>query len=305
MKSRHLPSVLVVSFVAFTASTAAVHAAPWREVAIGLNLFDYQINGERNLLGRGWDINATAVYSGQRYNFGFADLVLGSPASPTVSNISVGYTTRGIPRAEFNWSTGGRALPYTFRINNGIQDFTTINGSILVDVSTDINVLGFYDTRVQISNRGQYSTDGFLADEQGNLAFDIGPIDISGNIYADALAAVTAPLWAATGTQNPFAKFSERATKTAQVNATVDELRARIEAGEILSDDDMARLVNSTLVSAILTGDANAGRFLTDFALPTSKQSVGTMRLAQIPEPTSALLVLGTGMLLMRRRPRR
>jgi len=134
---------------------ASVQADVWRDVLVGFEAVGYQFSGEKYILGNGWDINANAVYTGQNFDFGFADLTLGSPASPVASNFSFGYTMRGIPSANFSWNTGGRALPYTFTVNNGFQDFTTIDGSILVDVSTDVNILGFYDTRIQISNRGQ------------------------------------------------------------------------------------------------------------------------------------------------------
>lgn len=295
-----------VILAVLTFSTSAAQAEIWRDVFIGMSLFDYRVNGQRNFLGKGWDINAAAVYAGQEFDFGFAELTLGSPLSPTVSNISVGYTTRGIPKAEFSWNTGGRALPYTLEFNNGFQDFTTIDGSILVDVSTDINVLGFYDTRIQISNRANYSTDGFVANQSGNLNFDVGPIDLSGNIYADALAAVTAPFWAAAGKENPFTKFSERATKTAELNATIDELKARIAAGEILSDEEMARLVNSTLVAAILQGESSESGLFQGLPIPFDKSAgTTTARLMVVPEPSSAFLLLGLGTLLVVRGRRR
>lgn len=304
MRSTRFRWVLAVSFVALTASTSAVQAGMWGDVAMGMSLVDYRFDGGPNLLGRGFDIETQAIYAGQQYNFGFADLVLGSPVAPTASNISMGYTTRGLPRAEFAWNTGGTALPYTLRINNGIQDITT-DGSILIDVRTEVNVLGFYDTRVRISNRTESSTDGFLADESGNLDFDLGPIDISGNIYADALAAITQPLWLAAGTPNPFAKFSERATRTASVDATIEELRARVEAGEILSDDEMDMLINSTLLSAILGGVAGQGQLFSDFVSATEKAPTNTLRVTSVvPEPATGFLVMGLGTLLIAR-PRR
>jgi hypothetical protein len=306
MKSTQLKWILAVSFAALTGSTAAVQAEVWRDVVRGMTLLDYQFDANRNYLGNGWDLNAAALYNGQEYDFGFAELTLGSANAPTISNISMGYTLRGIPKAEFSWNTGGQALPYQLQFNNGFQDFTTVNGSILVDVSTDINVLGFYDTRIQISNRGSFDTDGFITETDGSLAFDVGPIDVSGNIYADALAVITQPFWIATNTENPFSKFSERATKTASLNTTIDELRARIEAGEILSDEEMATLVNSTLLAAMLEGDASNGRLFQDLALPISKDSNTTTRvMMDLPEPTTALLMFALSTLMVSRRSRR
>lgn len=305
MRSTQLKWVLAVSLAALTGSTAAVQAEVWRDVVRGMTLLDYQFDAEKNYLGKGWDLNATAVYAGQEFDFGFAELRLGSPNAPVASNISASYTLRGLPKAEFGWNTGGRALPYQLEFNNGFQDFTTVNGSILVDVSTDVNILGFYDTRIQIANRGSFDTDGFITDTDGSLAFDVGPIDISGNIYADALAVITQPFWTATNTVNPFSKFSQTATKTASLNATIDELRARIQAGEILSDEEMATLVNSTLIAAILNGDASTGQMFQDIALPFNKPSQANLRVMEIPEPSTALLLIGLGPLALLRRPRR
>lgn len=300
MKSIRLARILAVSVAVFAVSGTAVQAEVWRDVVRGMNLFDYNFNGQRNYLGNGWDLSATAVYTGQQYDFGFAELSLGSG----VSRFDMGYTLRGIPKAEFSWTTGGAALPYTLSFNNGIQDFQTVSGSILIDVNTEVNVLGFYDTQIQISNRGTYGTDGFLADQEGDLAFDVGPIDVSGNIFADALAVVTQPLWAAANTPNPFTKFSQTATKTAQATATIEELRARIEAGDILTDEEMAQLVNSTLIAAILKGDAVDSDLFKSLSFPT-KESASPLRIAEIvPEPTTVLLVLGLGTLALPRRRR-
>ncbi len=287
---------------------AVAQAGVWREVAFGLDQFGYQFSGQRNYLGNGWDINLNAVYTGQDYNFGFADLKLGSSATPTLSTIQAGYTLRGIPQASFSWSTNGNALPYTLKINNGIQDFTTINGSMLADVSTDINVLGFYDTRIDISNRGSYSTEGFLGQSDGSLAFDVGPIDISGNIYADALAAITDPFFTAAGQENPFAKFSSRSVKEANLKSTIADLQARAQAGEILTDEEMATLVNSMLLSAIITGDSSDGNMFTGLVTPASLQLDDVRsgsNFGLVPEPGSLLLLGGMAMCVVPRRRRR
>ena len=305
MKASWIKCMLAAVLFAVIVPATTAQAGVWGDVARGFEAFGYQISGERNYLGNGWDVNLNTVYSGQNYNFGFAELTLGE-GTAVPSNISLGYSLRGIPSAQFSWNTGGVALPYTFKINNGIQDFSTLNGSVLIDVSTDINVLGFYDTKVQISNRAQYETDGFLAAATGDLNFDLGPINVSGNIYADALAAITQPFFTAAGTENPFAKFSSKAAKSAELDATIDQLRARIAAGEVLSDEEMSKLVNSTLLSAILTGDASQTQFLGELLGPSAKNSTtteATLRLVDVvPEPTTLLLLLGPTALLMRRR---
>lgn len=298
-QARWTYAAVTLAVIVIPATT--VHAGPWGQVARGFEAFGYQFSGQRNILGDGWDVNLRTVYTGQNFNFGFGELTLGTPGVAVPSAISMGYTMRGIPSAKFSWNTGGVALPYTFKINTGIQDFTTINGSVLVDVSTDVNMLGFYDTRVQISNRGSYEVDG-LNNGTGSLAYDVGPINISGNIYVDILAGITQPFFAATNSENPFAK--SRAARTSSIDNTVAGLRARIEAGEILSDQEMGTLVNSALLSAIINGNSPGQSTLLKELLPTMPKedfTEITMQREFSPEPTTALLLVG-GMLFAGRR---
>lgn len=306
MKATQTKCILPVVVLAVMVPVTSAQAGVWGAVARGFEAFGYDFNGERNYLGNGWDINLNTYYSGQTYNFGFAELTLGE-GSVTPSNIQVGYTMRGIPSAHFSWDTGGQALPYTFKVNNGIQDFSA-SGSMLVDVSTDINVLGFYDTHVQISNRADSTTDGFFANEDGNLDFDLGPIDVSGNIYADALAAITQPIWTAAGTENPFTQFSSAASKVADLNETIDQLRARIESGEILTDEEMSKLVNATLLSSIITGDSSKGNLLSELLTPVDETKATSAQPASLlneaPEPTTMLLLFGPAAAFVLRRRR-
>ena len=300
MKPAQRKRLTVIAAVAVLVSTAVVQADLWRDVTRGFQLFGYQFSGERNLLGNGWTINASTTYSDRRFNLGFADLRLGTGGLAAPVNFSAGYTLRGIPSAEFSWNTGSPAQPlgYVLDLDYGFQD-TTFTGSILIDMATNINALGFYDLDLQVSNRGTYTTDGLGGSTSGTLDFDVGPISVSGNVIADALAVVTQPLFTAAGTENPFVKFSERASKVAQATATAGELRARIAAGEILSDDEMAQLVNSTIVAAMLNGEPTNTLFnelATSYSLARAEPgALAPLVLADpqaAPEPASAALTL-------------
>ncbi len=295
---------LVVAAV--TAPVSIARAELYKDVVTGLNLFDVRLSGEQNLLGDGFTINGNAFYNNRRFNFGFADLTLTGALQG-----SVGFTRRGIPAGEFTLNTGGSPLSYKFNLNNGIQDLTA-TGSALIDINTHINALGFYDQTFQISNRGTFETDGFGVIDKGTLAFDVGPINVSGNIFTDMLAMLTEPLFAATGTSNPFAKFSGRATKAAELNKTADELRARIDAGEVLSDEEIATLVNNTILAAMLGGQPTDHLF-DNFVLPpdvlkealADKAALSELSLQPVPEPAMAGLI-ALSMLVWRpwRRPR-
>lgn len=291
-------SVIVLSL---SMSAATVHANPWGEVARGFEAFGYQFNGQRNIFGDGWDINMTAVYPNQRdFNFGVADLKIG----PGISNIKMGYTLLGGPQAHFSWDTGGMALPYTFKINNGIQDYTA-TGNLAANVSTNINLLGFYDMQVQISNRGTWQTNGFTDNSNGPISSDIGPINISGNIYADLLAAVTQPFFAATNTENPFAKFSSRAARLTEVYDSIEEMNARVEAGGILTDAEMSQLADNILAVALLGGDSNLDGMLNSLTQASEQNAIGLKpATAPVPEPTALLLSTTVGGILLTIRKR-
>ncbi len=284
-------------------ASASVEAATFRNAALGLSLLDFQFSGQRNLLGDGFTVNADAFYNNRRFNFGVADLTLNGQM-----DLSAGITKRGIPSFEFNANTGGSSLLYTFNINNGIQDLTA-SGSVFVNIGTKINALGFYDQTFQISNRGTYATDGFALVDSGTLDFDAGPIDIHGNIFADGLAALTQPLFNATGTENPFAKFSGKATKSIEANKKVEELRARIDSGEVLSDDDMAVLINNSIIAAMLGGKPDSHLFdqllaPEELLKDASAAQTKLINLETVPEPLGVCLLAATLPLLSTRRRR-
>jgi len=284
-------------------SQAAAHAGVYKDVQRALALFDIRVSGEKNPLGDGATVEGNAFYNNTRFNFGLTDLTLNGALHG-----SVGWTRRTLKDLEFTLDTGGAPLSYVFNINDGIQDLTA-TGSVLININTDINALGFYDRKVQISNRGTYTSDGFFPTKSGTLDFDVGPTDVSGNIFADILGVVTEPLFAATGTVNPFFKFSSKATKEIEAQKTADELRARVAAGEVLSDQEIATLVNNTIMAAVL-GQEPSDHLFDDVLLPQeladSLQIEQTLAdrllLTPTPEPTTGLL-LGMGLIgLLRRR---
>ncbi len=267
-------------------------------VARGLSLFDFQFAGERNVLGDGYNVNAVASYNNRTFDFGPAELTLSGAV-----RLSGGYTTRGLPRFNFAATTLGTPLSYTLDFNNGIQEYTA-TGSVLVNIDTKINALGFYDQTFQISNRGTADISGFLLVDEESLDSDIGPIVISGNIYVDAIAALTEPFFTATGTTNPFVKITGKATKTAELNKTADDLRARLAAGESLSGDEMGVLVNNTIMAALLGGQPS-GNLFDGLLVPDgllSENGTPAYDVTLLPEPSTLILLLGGAVTLLRRR---
>jgi len=293
-----LRTVLLTAILAWP--VGAAKADFLYNLSYGLGLFDYNSAVQRNQLGDGWDFNAVAFYQGQTYHMGWADLTLGS-TSPSPVNVEAGYTLRGLPSARFSMKTA-QPLSYTMQANYGFQDFVA-TGNIFIEVDTRINALGFYDQTLLISNRGDYTTDGFGPDEEDTLAFDVGPIVVSGNIYADLLAILTQPFFDATATQNPFAKFSQQATKIVGM-PDADALLNELADGQALPPDDMARLINNSVLAAVLGSEPSAnlfGELLAPDGLLTSSPPTKTLSYKMaVPEPTTLALMVVPFMFLAR-----
>jgi len=282
-----------------------VQADLTEDLLIGLNMLDYTSGFQKNYLGNGWDFNSTAYYYGQTYNFGWADLTLGEGQSVPVQ-ISAGYTLRGLPSASFSMTAGTTDTPlaYTLIANYGVQDLTAV-GDVLIDVDTTINALGFYDMTFQISNRGTYQTEGFGGEDEGTLDFDAGPIVVSGNIFADILAAITEPLFTAAGTENPFAKFSQKSVRGLNSDLDLASLTA-----DGLSGEEVGEVVSNLLVSSLLgeESDVDAWANLTNTSnlLETDSPQIEPQLSNQyVPEPaTLGMLAIALAACRPRRRRR-
>lgn len=283
-------------------STSSAQASSLGGFARGMSLFDFRTSGERNFLGDGITVNSNAFYNNREFNFGFADLTLTGSLG-----LSAGFTRRGIPSAFFKANSGGSPLAYSFNMNNGIQDLTA-TGSVLVNVNSHINALGFYTESFQISNRGTFDTKGYGLVDSGTLDFDAGPINVSGNIFADALGIVTEPFFAATGTVNPFVKFSAKSQKAAEASRKAEDLRARIDAGEVLSDEEMSSLVNNTILAAMLGGQPDSKLFdnllIPNGLLDQASTQKLVLEAESVPEPSAMLLLIIATPLLGRRTAR-
>ena len=301
------------SRVAFMLAAACVlvaapfaHAGLYGEIGKGLALFDVQLTGERNLLGDGMTVNAAANYNNRKFDFGVADLTLTGAVRG-----SAGFTTRGLPAVNFQLSSGlansPSPLTYNFNLFNGIENVQS-SGSVLVNINTKVNALGFYQESVQISNRGTFDING-VTSNSGSTDYDIGPVNVQGNIFADALVSLTQPYYDAQGTENPFAKFSGKAQKADLLEKEADSLRDRMAAGEQLTSDEIGRLVNDTVLAALLGGTPDEKLF-EGLLVPTdggelNLDSLSVARFAPTPEPaTLGLLLLAAGGLVLRRRAR-
>jgi len=263
-------------------------------------------------LQRGWRAEWNRTFGQDAFgrpnsiDLGVADLTL------TGGNLRVSaqHFTRFMKGVELFVNTP-TPISYSMSLNTGFQD-ASATGVISINEALGINQFGFYDLNLTISNRGNFNTDGFaVVDENATLDFDVGPISVSGNIFADVLAAVTEPLFAGVGVQNPFAKFSGRATKEALVAAPIEQVRSRVERGEVISQEEMEAVVNATLLASILGVTTPDLEFLQDAQVAAfSAQEAGALVAPgggfAAPEPaTMVLLGLPLAILFWRRSRRR
>jgi len=225
------------------------------------------------------------------------------------------YSNRIIPQITFEAFTP-LAIDYSVKLNTGFQDFEINNAQFAYSSEWTLNSLGFYDYQLSASHRGEYETDGFLLVDEGTLNFDIGPINMSGNIFADALTFATQPFFEAIGENNPFAIFSGRATKEIQVTRTINDLTDRATAGEVLTEEELDELIEATLIAAILgdtipdfsflameefmpTLDSVNAEILGDDLILTDTPGLVAQELILIPEPATSMLMLVTAVLLV------
>jgi len=300
--------LVVGTFILVTVfPAAAVQADFIKNLTVGLSLFDYQSNLQRNLLGDGWDYSTVASYNNREFDFGLAQLTLTGDVFG-----DFGFTRRGIPKADFVLNTGQTPLSYVYEDVNGLQNYRA-EGSVLINIDTTINALGFYNKTLHISNRGQFELSG-LVDDSGTLDYDIGPINVSGNIFIDILAAITQPFFAATGTQNPFAALSGSSGIVAGMTETIEEIKARLKAGDVLSEQELGILINNSVLASMIGSPELTGNLLDDLMLPQDVlneiddgvEMASLLGPNPIPEPTAVgLLVLGLLCIRTRRRPGR
>jgi len=283
----------LVTVATFGAAASPARAMFFRDVARALQYAGFTVEGQRNILTDGAVVNISQRFFGQPLNFGQTELL---PSGQL--RAQVGWDRRPIPALQFFMDTGNSPLNYELRRNFGMQDFLA-TGELQLSVGTEFNALGFYDTIVEINNTGTFETEGLFGENDGHMDFDVGPIDISGNVVSDLLATVFDAL--APGEDNPFREFSLRSTR--EKNGVDSEEIARIEAalaaGEQITDDQASLLATDSVIRSLFgLGDPEDGAIqFTDAAGP---DAAGVPMAT--PEPVTALLVVAGLACIARRR---
>lgn len=202
-----------------------------KNLGTALDFAGFDLQGQRNPLSGGIDFLATNTFDGAPFDFGAWDLSLSGPLSLQVSTggrflsqFNVSLTTA------VNGRTDATPLSYTLNSDIGAQS-TQISGTMLADVDFSLNGLGFYDLSITYSSRQNVTKDGLLANDGTTNDFDLGPINISGNLFADALMILTDPFFGSAGRPNPFEPFSGRAQLSDILQASATDLQAALADG--------------------------------------------------------------------------
>lgn len=178
------------------------------EAAFALGYIGFNIEGQRMPLGDGFDLLVSRTFVGDPLDFGPWDVTLQGPLS-----LSVNVGGRGLREWEISLNTAANEnvasspLSYVLNVDGGSQE-TQVRGNLFIDGDLKINNFGFYELNLAYSSRQTAVNDGRFANSERDFDFDVGPIVVTGNIYADILAVLTEPLFQAAGRPNPFANFS-------------------------------------------------------------------------------------------------
>jgi len=266
---------------------APAQAGVFRDVAVGLGYAGFDIAGQRNVLSGGADFSISQTFAGNELDFGVWDLTLQGPVAFEISSGG-----RGLSELEISLSTaqvgGGTATPLSYFLNADVGgQETQISGQLLLDADISFNGFGFYDLTLDYSSRQNVSRDGRFANDDQTFDSDVGPINVSGNIFADALAAITQPIFDATGAVNPFASFSGRSKVMDALANASEALVDQLMAGKNPAAKDI-----SFAMAAALGGQGNGSPPFGSLPPGQGGTNPGQGNGAPVPEPSVLFLML-------------
>lgn len=279
-----------------------------------LRFSNFIVDTNRNPIANTTTGVITTNFLGNTIDFGDFDLTLRGPVSAVVETGG-----RRIPTLDIFLSTARTSanrnqvttvntpvpLNYTLHFDSGTNE-TTIDGNVLLDARASLNAFGSYDLKLQLSNRQTTVIDGrFDVNSPIDNDFDIGPIDIRGNVFADILATVADPFFNAAGAENIFELFGGRTARERQSERVVDQLETKAAGGGQLTEDDLAAVATLSLVADVLGDDFPETDFLADAVSDlTSSSAIAAAPGPAVPEP-GTLLLLAAALALTLTRPRR
>ena len=263
--------------------------------AFAFGALGFDLRGFHNPLSDGIEISGVNRFTGDTLDLGAWELTLSGPLSFQIS-------TGGRVLSQFdlsfgtNTSRGGNVAPlnYDLVFDVGAQR-REVSGALLIDAGFSHKGLGFYDISLQVSSRQDVSDEGVFRTAEEELDFDIGPIHVRGNVFADALAIITEPFFEATGQVNIFETFSGRAQLLSLLSGSSDAALRLLAEGPDAIEDRIADFL-----------DFDGRRLTLSLVDPNAPNSLRSLLSGSaVPEPTVlVLMLLGIPALLRRRRSR-
>jgi hypothetical protein len=178
------------------------------------------------------------------------------------------------------------SLDYSYRTSLGVQDME-FNGTLLGGGIAEINPLGFYEVGLTLSNsNSELVLDGLVVRDEQTMNFDIGPINIQGNIFYDAFVAFLTSLGVDT-------TELEAVFPASPIDQIDDAIQRELQSLGVIADATLTLGESASLLSPDTARDIPidvAG--LT--ALPADDTAVEPRQPSTVPEPgTLILLALG------------
>ena len=247
MRRTIILTIALTTLVSITnLQTAYAGNGIYENVVYGLRQAGFDFDGKANYLSGGHDLTVSRTFTGETLDFGATELTIqGTP----VLSFSTGG--RGLQMIEASFNTNNSPFNYSFTTDTGNQ-VTTINGSLYLDATASMNSFGFYDMQLDVSSRQTIINDGRYSDEENPNDFDIGPIDIRGNIFADLLATVTDPIFDALGVDNFFSHFSGAGVFEDTLNNKAAKAREKARAGKSLTEEEIAELASVSAMAGAM-----------------------------------------------------
>ncbi len=280
--------------------TSAAQPDVFRDIPLALGQAGFNLEGSKNPLSGGADFSLNHNFTGNPLDFGAWDLTLLGP-------ISLDFSTGGRQLSQLDialtTAPNGRiaATPLSYVLNYDVGGQSTrIDGTLLIDAEFSLNAFGFYDFEMRYSLRQDVTRDGRFANDDLTYDSDVGPINVSGNIFADVLGLITQPFFDRTGGFNPFTSFSGRLQLEELLsNSAKSALSGFASGGDPVADD------RSVMLAAISPDGSfagpSAGFVLSDTVAGIVLNPAGVV----VPEPTVLLLMLLGIPAVMHRRRRR
>jgi hypothetical protein len=194
-----------------------------------------------------------------------------------LTQMTLGYSGRKNFRS-IDGSAIVNNMSYRFSTKLGVQD-AEITGALNGAAIFNVNPLGFYNVRMQIDNvNSSVLLDGVAVRDTEDLNFDIGPINVTGNIFVDGAAALLTSLGVdATALEDLFPKSG--------IDRIDDAIREQLQQG----------LTLGTLATAPVA-DETALDFPTDVStLSDASASAEYTQPSAIPEPGTLLIMTLSG----------